>query len=87
MRSENDALQSKVAALEGSDMPRRDELAELRRSGTSPTEDGELASEWSGSDGQVSRKWLLSKPGAAAVGTHGSRGAPGGLARSPSRRR
>jgi hypothetical protein len=56
MRSENNALQSKVATLEGSGKP--------------STEDGEPpASEWSGSDGQVSRKWLLSKAGAAAVGT------------------
>jgi hypothetical protein len=54
-RSENDVLRSTVATVEGS--------------GALPTEDGEPASEWSGSDGQVSRKSLLSKAGLAAVGT------------------
>jgi hypothetical protein len=53
MRSENDALQSKVATLEASGAP--------------PTEDEQSASEWSPSDGQVSRKWLLGKAGTAAV--------------------
>jgi hypothetical protein len=56
MRSENAELRSKVAALEGSG---------IRRTRQS----GELESESTGSAGQVSRRWLLSKAGAAAVGS------------------
>jgi hypothetical protein len=69
MRSENDTLQSKVATLEGSEMPRGDdEVAKLRSSGTPPTEDGKPpASEWSGFEGKVSRRGLLSKASKAGV--------------------
>jgi hypothetical protein len=59
MRSENDALQSKLATLEGSQMPR--------------TEDRELpaASELSGFEGKVSRRGLLSKASKAGVAVAG----------------
>jgi hypothetical protein len=54
VHSENDALRSKVSNLEGS--------------GAAQTDNGEPASEWSAADGQVSRTWLLTKAGAAALG-------------------
>ena len=64
LERENAELRSKVAALEGSG-PRRDELAEKRGSDTRRSE--EAAEALTLSDGQVSRRSLLSKAGAAAV--------------------
>ena len=61
LERENDELRSKVATLEGSGT-RRGELAEKRGSDT--RRDGKAVSEYKG---QVSRRSLLSKAGAAAV--------------------
>ena len=69
LERENAELRHKVAILEGSHT-HRDELAALRGSDTRRI--GERASELSESsesEGRVSRRWLLSKAGAAAVGT------------------
>lgn len=64
LQRENTELRSKVAALEGSGTSRRDELAEKRGSHTRWSGDGEAALAF---EGQVSRRSLLSKAGAAAV--------------------
>lgn len=66
MRSENAELRSKVATLEGS-ASRRDEVAvprdsETRQGGASASESSEE------SEGRMSRRWLLSRAGAAAAG-------------------
>ncbi len=61
LERENTELRSKVASLEGSGT-HRDELAEKRGSNTRRS--GEAALEF---EGQVSRRSLLSKAGAAAV--------------------
>src|SRR5215212_9121200 len=63
LERENTELRHKVATLQGSGT-RRDEVAPLR--GFEKSRAGEPALE---SDGLVSRRWLLSKVGAAAVGT------------------
>ena len=63
MRSENAELREEVADLKGT---RRGEVAELR--GPAPRRTREPAAESSESDGLVSRRSLLSKAGAAAVG-------------------
>jgi hypothetical protein len=64
VRSENDALQSKVATLEGSGTTHRGEVP-ARRRGLEKRRGKEDASEEF--KGQVSRRSLLSKAGAAAV--------------------
>ena len=61
LEHENTELRSKVATLEGSGT-RRDEVAEKRSSNTRRSGEAALAF-----DGQVSRRSLLSKAGAAAV--------------------
>jgi hypothetical protein len=72
LERENSELRSKVATLEASQMPPGDEVAELRSSGTPRTEDGEPpSSEWSGFEGKVSRRRLLSKASKAGVAAAG----------------
>jgi len=64
-----EGLAQRLGTLERENTELRSKVATLEHSGTPSTEDGKPhASEWSASDGQVSRKWLLSKAGAATVG-------------------
>jgi hypothetical protein len=63
LERENAELRNEVSALRGSDT-RRGKVAALRGSDTHQSEEGEAAPEF---EGQVSRRTLLSKAGAAAV--------------------
>ena len=68
LQQENQENAVRLGALECENDELRSKVATLERSGTPSTADGEPpASEWSASDGQVSRKWLLARAGAAAV--------------------